>query len=72
MKEKGRDWGTQANSGLQYLPKEKIKGKSSTWKRERKLKPSEMTGEGAAKQKEMDIKSRQHMEQKQMERQGSE
>ena len=35
--------------------------------RERKLKPSEMTGEGAAKQKELDIKSRQHMEQKQME-----
>jgi hypothetical protein len=65
VKEKGRDWGTQATQGA-VAPKETMKGKARM-ERERKLKPSEMTGEGAAKQKELDIKSRQHMEQKQME-----
>jgi hypothetical protein len=69
VKEKGREWRAPATEGT-VAPKEKMKNKARDkvrLERERKLKPSEITGEGAAKQKELDIKSRQHMEQKQME-----
>ena len=65
VKEKGREWRAPATEGT-VAPKEKMKNKARS-ERERKLKPSEMTGEGAAKQKELDIKSKQ-LEQKQMER----
>jgi hypothetical protein len=64
VKEKGRDWRTPATEGT-VAPKEKMKGKAhdkARMERERKLKPSEMTGEGAVKQKEMDLKSKQPME----------
>jgi hypothetical protein len=70
VKEQGRQWRTPATEGT-VAPKETMKDKArdkARMERERKLKPSEMTGEGAAKQKEMDIKSKRHMERQQMER----
>ena len=60
MKEKGRDQGTRATQGT-VSPEEKVKGKARMEK-ERQLKPSEMSGEGTSKPKELDVKPKQHME----------
>lgn len=60
VKEKGRDRGTRATQGI-VSPEEKVKGKARM-EREQQLKPSETSGEGTSKQKELNIKSKQHME----------
>jgi PRC-barrel domain len=60
VKEKGRDQGTRPTQGT-VSPEEKVKGKARMEK-ERQLKPSEMSGEGTSKPKELDAKPKQHME----------
>jgi hypothetical protein len=60
VKEKGRDWGTRATQGA-VNPQEKMKNKTRM-ERERKITPSEMSGQGTSKPKEMDLKSKQLME----------
>ncbi|HTY22151.1 MAG TPA: PRC-barrel domain-containing protein [Desulfomonilaceae bacterium] len=60
VKERGRDWESRATQGV-VSPTENVKDKARM-ERERKFTPSEMKGEGISKQKEMDIKSRGHME----------
>jgi len=60
VKEKGREWKAPATEGT-VTPQEKMKDKTRL-ERERKLAPSEMSGQGATKKKEMDIKSKPQME----------